>query len=308
MVARPESVPAARRFVCQALTRWGCEVLADDVCLCVSELVTNATLHSDSTYVEIDLGRKPGAVHLAVADTGMGSAEVLAQQPGLSDAVFDDLTADEAAATGRGMFLVSALATDWGIDELSTGKRIWAEFRPEPTGSEPSSAQVTRNPDRPTTVLNPEDWAVVRFVDCPAALLIAHDDNLAAYTRELHLIGTRLDEPSFRRLASVLDGYVAEHAANWDPARIVAHEAVQEGRELVDIQIMATRDVRNSIAFLRRLIAEAEALSQQGHLMTLPAAEPVQQLRDWFEGEFIEQIEDGREPVSWPDWLAGVRG
>jgi anti-sigma regulatory factor (Ser/Thr protein kinase) len=308
-------VPAARRFVNDALTGWGCEVLADDVDLCVSELATNATLHSGSTYFQLELEQQSGAVRVAVADTGMGSVEVLARQPELSDAFLDDLTADDASATGRGMFLVSALATTWGIDELPVGKRVWAEFGPESAGSsdsdgdgaDPTDARVTRSAERSVPALDPDDWAVVRFRGCPAALLVAHDDNIAEYTRELQLIGDRLAEPSFQRLGSVLAGYVAQHATNWDPAQIIAHEAVREGRELVDIDIVATRDIRESIRFLRNMVWEAEALSRQGRLMTLPAAEPVQRLRDWLEGEFLAQIEDEAEPLPYPDWLAGVR-
>ena len=310
MVAQPASVPAARRFVNDALRDWGCETVADEVALCVSELATNATLHSGSTYFHVELEERHGAVRLAVADTGMSSVDDLARQPELSDALLSDLSAEGTAATGRGMFLVAALASTWGIDELPEGKRVWAEFGRGSAATEPAdptAAHVTRHELRPAPVLDPAEWAVVRFHSCPAALLLAHDDNLAAYTRELQLIGNRLSEPSFQRLAAVLAGYVARHATNWDPARIIAHEAVRDGRELVDIDVLATREIRASIGHLRSLVGEAESLSRQGRLMTLPAPEPVQRLRDWLEGEFLAQVEDGAEPLPYPDWLAGVR-
>lgn len=308
MVAQPASVPAVRRFVNDALTGWGCETLADEVGLCVTELATNATLHSGSSYFHLELEERAGAVRVAVADTGMEPVDVLARQPELSDAFLDELTAEGASATGRGMFLVSALATTWGIDELPDGKRVWAEFHPEAEEEpDPTGAQVTHSPERPAPAMEPAAWAVVRFRDCPAALLVAHDDNLAEYTRELQLIGDRLAEPSYQRLASTLSGYVAQHAANWDPARLIAHQAVREGVELVDIDVLATRDIRASIGLLRALVGEAESLSRAGRLMTLPAPEPVQRLRDWLEGEFIAQVEDGAEPLPYPDWLAGRR-
>ncbi|HEX2174577.1 MAG TPA: ATP-binding protein [Nocardioidaceae bacterium] len=312
MVAQPENVPAARRFVTDALTDWGCGLLAEDIGLCVSELATNATLHSGSTYFQIELEEHPGAICVAVADTGMGSVDVLARQPELSDAFLDDLTDDDACTTGRGMFLVSALATTWGIDELPAGKRVWARFGPGPPASDdegttPTAARMTWSAERETPALDPESWPVVRFRECPAALLIAHDENIAEYTRELHLIGDRLGEPSFQQLAAVLAGYVEEHAANWYPARIIAREAVRGGRELVDIDVLATSNIRESIGFLRRLLWEAEMLSRRGDLMTLPAAEPVQRLRDWLEGEFLAQIEDGAPPLPYPAWLAGAR-
>ncbi len=37
---------AARRFVGEQLTRWGCSELADTASLCVSEIVTNAVFHA----------------------------------------------------------------------------------------------------------------------------------------------------------------------------------------------------------------------------------------------------------------------
>lgn len=316
LVAQPASVPAARRFVSDALDDWGCATLADDVGLCVSELATNATLHSGTSYFQIELEKRSDAVRLAVADAGMEAVDVLARQPELSDAFVEDLTADDASATGRGLFLVSVLAATWGIEELPAGKRVWAEFHPEDTvedaaevapAAEPTPAQVTHSTVREPPALDPDAFAVVRFRAAPAALVLAHDDNLADYTRELQLMGDRLSEPSLQRLASMLNTYVTQHSANWDAARIIVHEALREGHELVDVDFLATRDIRESLRVLRGMVGEAEALSRTGRLMTLPAAEPVQQVRDWMEGEFLAQIEDGAEPLPWPEWLAGVR-
>jgi anti-sigma regulatory factor (Ser/Thr protein kinase) len=311
LVAEPSNVPAARRFVDAALADWGREALAEDVGVCVSELTTNATLHSGATFFQLEVEQYDDGVRVAVADHGMGPVDVLARQPELSDAFLDDLTADDAFATGRGMFLVAALAHEWGIDELPSGKRIWAEFRLDAaatdTEAQPTAPYVSRTDEREAPVLDADRWAVVRFRCCPAALVIAHDANIAEYTRELQLIGDQLHEPSFQRLADVLGSYVADHAPNWEPALIQAHEAFQRGQEHVDFDVLADRDIRASIQFLRSLIGEAEALSRDGRLMTLPAPEPVQRLRDWMEAEFLAQIEDDAEPLRYPDWAAGVR-
>ena len=173
LVAQPPSVPAARRFVNDALAGWGRGTLAEDVGLCVSELATNATLHSGSTYFHIEIEEHAGAVRVAVADSGMGSVDRLARQPGLTDAFLDEVIVDDPSATGRGIFLVSVLATAWGIDELPAGKRVWAEFHPDDEATGSTGAHVTRSPDRPAPVLDPDAWAVVRFRGCPAGLLIA---------------------------------------------------------------------------------------------------------------------------------------
>lgn len=307
-MAQPPSVPAARRFVTDALATWGQSELVEDIGLCVSELATNATLHSGSSYFHLEVEEHAGAVRVAVADAGMGPVDLLARQPELTDAFLDELAADDPSATGRGMFLVSVLASSWGIDELQGGKRVWAEFHPDPSeATDRTEARVTRSPDRPAPDLDPAIWAVVRFRDCPAALLVAHDENIAEYTRELQLLGDRLSEPSYQRLASAMQGYVVEHAPNWDPARIMAREALGESQNLVDIDVTAPRDIRARLQQLRRLLWEAEALSDAGKLMTLPAPEPVQKLRDWLEAEFVAQVEHGADPVPYSEWLAATR-
>src|SRR5437868_1035569 len=55
----PESVTDARHFALTRLTEWGVPVLADDVGLVVSELVTNALRHSGRALK----GRPGGDVH-----------------------------------------------------------------------------------------------------------------------------------------------------------------------------------------------------------------------------------------------------
>lgn len=309
MVARPASVPAARRFVTDVLSRSGHRELVGDVGLCVSELVTNATLHSGAEFFEIDLDVGPGKVRLAVLDAGTSPVDVLARKPGLSDAFLDEISADDAATTGRGLFLVSALAAGWGIEELPSGKRIWAEF---PAGSEateptPSPPLVEHHPERPSQVVEPDAWVVVRFLGCPPGLVVAHDDNVAAYIRELSLIGDRIGHGSYRRLAKIFDDFIAVHAVNWEPARMLAHDAVREARDAVDIEITTSKNIRPRIELMRELLGECEALSEAGKLMTLPAPPPVQDLRDWLEEEFLAQGEQGLEPLPWPDWVRGVR-
>ena len=308
MVAQPASVSVARRFVDDALTGWGRQALVDDVGLCVSELSTNATLHSGSHYFEVELENVVGAVRVAVLDTGSGSADSITSRSEITDAFHDDLTADGAATTGRGMFIVSALADSWGIDELPSGKRVWAEFTPDDSGYETHAPRVTHR-EIPADVrfYDPDDWSVVRFLDCPAALLLAHDENLADTIRELRLVGVDADASPFRRIGELMAGHVQKHAVNWDAARLVALDAVRSGREYTDIDVLAPSDVSKDIRFLRALVNEAEALSEAGKLMVLPAAAGVQQVRDWLEAEFIAQAEHGHVPVPFREWVAARR-
>lgn len=304
MVAQPASVPAARRFVDDALNNWGRQGMVEDVGLCVTELSTNATLHSGSQFFEVELQNDADKVRVAVVDAGETPAESLATQIDFTDALLDEITPDLASTTGRGMFIVSALATAWGIEELPEGTRVWAEFADGDETYDARAPEVTHQGTATSPeMFDPRDWVAVQLRDCPVSLLGAHDDNLADATRELQLIGTSLQKPSFEELAGLLAGHVARHAVNWDAARIQAREALRNGRKFADIDVLAPRNVMDEIRFLRNLIWEIEALSEAGELLTLPAPPPVQRLRDWLESEFRRQVVDGLDPVSYLTWL-----
>ncbi|MFF3123011.1 ATP-binding protein [Streptomyces sp. NPDC057908] len=114
------SVPLVRQFVRQALIDWACDARADDVLLCVSELVTNALLHGvppgRGFRTHLYLEPADGVLRVEVHDSGDGEVSL----------------ADEGAAPdaegGRGLLLVAALADKWGVGERNPGKVVWCEF------------------------------------------------------------------------------------------------------------------------------------------------------------------------------------
>ncbi|MBG0821144.1 ATP-binding protein [Planomonospora sp. ID91781] len=94
----------------------------DDLLLLLSELVTNAVVHSDSgrtaggrVTVRLTLSpvSSPGAVHVEVTDDGSaaGAPAVRVPEPG------DD--------GGRGLWLVDLLATEWGCHRDEAGGSVW---------------------------------------------------------------------------------------------------------------------------------------------------------------------------------------
>lgn len=114
--ADPEGLSEARYALRQALRDWGMPELADDVELAAGELLVNALLHTDGGAVlTMEVLPEPvRRIRLWVKDRS--SVWPRRRTPG------------EAATTGRGLLLVDALATHWGVESRGDGKAVWCEF------------------------------------------------------------------------------------------------------------------------------------------------------------------------------------
>ncbi len=113
--ARPDQVGEARRFL--ALILDGLPA-AEDAILCVSELVTNAVIHSRSRRpggcFTVSAGIRPGdRLRIEVADQGGRWA-----QPVSTD-----------GQHGRGLLIVGRLARTWGVTgDPGAGRTVWFEI------------------------------------------------------------------------------------------------------------------------------------------------------------------------------------
>jgi anti-sigma regulatory factor (Ser/Thr protein kinase) len=133
----PESVAKARDTVRKALAEWGISALTDDVVLCVSEAVTNAVQHAHTPIRTVALvaWHSGSTLHVEVIDGDRHRPRRTvppetwpAAAPGQG----------RLRDTGRGIFLISQLATRWGVAPRSPGKRVWFEFDTDPLRREPA--------------------------------------------------------------------------------------------------------------------------------------------------------------------------
>ncbi|MCX3289967.1 SpoIIE family protein phosphatase [Streptomyces sp. NEAU-H22] len=110
----PQAVGHARRFARRTLRSWGVAVDYDAALLVVSELVTNALVHTDDK-VRMDLTLVNNRLRIAVADASPRSPVRPA-------------SIGWEATGGRGILLVEALSATWGTLPVSGGKQVWAEL------------------------------------------------------------------------------------------------------------------------------------------------------------------------------------
>lgn len=114
----PEAVRHARRFTRRTLRTWGVPSdTMDTALLVVSELVTNALVHTDG-QVRLDLSLVNHRLRLAVADTSPRSP-------------VKNTNVGWEATGGRGILLVEAVSEAWGTVPVSGGKQVWADVVPD---------------------------------------------------------------------------------------------------------------------------------------------------------------------------------
>ncbi|MFJ2025289.1 ATP-binding protein [Streptomyces sp. NPDC087897] len=119
----PRGAHLARRTVVRRLAEWGFAPVSDASCSVasvVAELAANAVCHGRlrgrNFHLRVDYEGPASRFRIEVSDAVLGRVP---EQPTLPE---DD------QETGRGLFLVEALATRWGWESRNpVGKTVWAE-------------------------------------------------------------------------------------------------------------------------------------------------------------------------------------
>lgn len=111
LAAGPTAAAAGRGQVLAAIRSWVVPVDADVAVLLTSELMTNAVRHEESGTVTLAIRCDRGRLRVEVHDTSRAMPV-----PGAAAA---------DAETGRGLMLVTSLATDWGFYRTPAGKAVY---------------------------------------------------------------------------------------------------------------------------------------------------------------------------------------
>ncbi|MEU6808491.1 ATP-binding protein [Streptomyces sp. NPDC046831] len=118
LAAHPGSPARARRLARARLSGWSvCEDTCETADLVISELVTNAVVHTASSRIVCELHDGDDVVRIAVRDQGCAPGEPYSSPRG-----------PEEEEHGRGLLLVDALCRAWGAQQDGPGLLVWAEL------------------------------------------------------------------------------------------------------------------------------------------------------------------------------------
>jgi two-component sensor histidine kinase len=113
---RAASVPEARRFVRHVLSEQSRDV-AEAAELMACELATNSVRHAETSFeLVIELQNE---IRIEVRDSGRGRPKVLS--PKLHD------------VRGRGLQIIDAMSSAWGVIPMDGGKAVWFTLMAHPS-------------------------------------------------------------------------------------------------------------------------------------------------------------------------------
>ena len=155
-----------------------------------------------------------------------------------------------------------------------------------------------------------DDLVTVRILGLPPLLARQSRAWFDELSREfLHLAhsdeAVRKDVPG--RLLALSDELRARFSTFTDSNTELAEEAAERGEDAIDLVFHVPAVAGPAAAELASLLDEAERYCAAGeHLLTLAAPPEVLAYRQWYVGQFVEQI-NGAPPVPFAEWCQ-VRG
>src|SRR6185312_14323996 len=233
--AHPAAVRGARTFVEREAIARGADGVVDDLALIAAELIANALQHG-TPPIQLVVSGDSHLIRVAVHD----SNPLPPVRP----------TVSTVNMTGRGLALVGALATSWGVDPIAgDGKTVWAELATTidltkvPSGTVDLDTLLASWPDAGATEV--EGRHTVVLGDVPTDLLLeakSHIDNLvrefslAATSAEL---GSDAPEHLARLIQTVVHGFAEARDAIKRQAIAAARRAEPRTRLNLNLPLSA---------------------------------------------------------------------
>lgn len=294
----PRSVPAARRFVRELVLAGGHERWVGDAQLAVSELCTNVVLHAHTAF-DVTVQVSADGVYVEVWD---------------DDPVLPARRVPTASSTtGRGLELLTAVATSSGVVAVGPAKVMWFclgttrpaqdvlldRWRERP---EEASEEASDEPASPAVDV------VLRSM--PAPLWLSAREHHNTLMREFSL---------YEQAAQATPGQVPARVVAADRARSLVLAALRaaSGGPSVDLRLAVRPEQAGWFKALREVLDQAEQLALSGALLAPPGPPEIIAVRHWAAGQVLAQLR-GVAPTPWTGpvelppasaarWAAGSR-
>ena len=275
----PTGLDEVRRLVAAAAEDAPADVVYDAQAVAV-ELVTNAWLHGRPP-AELRLDIRDEHLIVEVSDAGHGLPSV---QP-LSD----------VATVGRGLRLVAALSTGWGIHTHPDGKTVWASVALDQTA--PQQAWPEVDPDELLAAwpddAEDEPTFVVRLEKVPLEMLTAASAHIAEVVREMRVLlaGATPEEP----LPGGLSDMAAALEYDWGAGQHSLHQqmaaAEEAGLDEFDVELHLPATAAEPCRRFLAALDSADALSRAGQLLAGEEPPSGVAFRHWWVGSIVASLE-----------------
>jgi anti-sigma regulatory factor (Ser/Thr protein kinase) len=291
--ATPRAVRLAREWVAKVLAELGRPELVDSAELGVSELVTNAMLHSTPPVAVRVRGTREHP-RIEVADRSLVPPRLIA----LSDDEEDLLS-----TFGRGLSLVALHSAAWGsdLDPDGHGKTVWFEPVAEPR------EDVTVDGDLfdidETMALrhfaeDPEETIEIELRGMPVAAFRDLRRHYLELRRELRLLA--LTDPGRYPFAAELSDVALqveqERRQSQGVERLTLAEADNE--VWVDLVYVIPATAPATMGRLTDLMKRSQEFFESESLTYLSPTPRQQEVQEWYLGEFVRQGA-GEKPIPW---------
>lgn len=275
--AEPDAPARARSFLRAALALLPPDVVADAE-LVTTELVTNAQLHGAGPITVRASWAEP-CVLVEVQDSGRDLPVLPVQST--------------EAMTGRGLTLVAALSSAWGVRPVpdGPGKVVWAELGGTVDATGPDldvEALLAAWPDEQEPG---EPTFTVRLGEVPTDLLLDAKRHIDNVVRELTL------ERAGGAAASIVPGFSAlvetvtkDFAGARAAIKRQAVEAAARGDEQTELVLTLPASAADAGERYLEALDEADRCSRAARLLTLESPTLHRVFRTWYVQSLVDQL------------------
>lgn len=294
----PGCIRQARTWTATSLRALDREDLIEAAELGVAELVGNALLHA---HAPIRLRMRGTREHPRIEVTD-GSTQL----PVPYRATIED---DLLTTVGRGLGIVSMVATAWGAESVRGGKVVWFEPAAAIADRPHLEGDIVGADDAGSTDTDLADGVPVTLRQLPVSLYAAYQLQHQELRRELRLLALAHGDtyPIATSISRAIRAFEDQlRRASGLDALERALERDSNG-DSIDLTLVVPSDLPYTASRMVDMLELADTFCRSERLLSLATPPEQRTFRRWYLGEFVRQGE-GESPTPWSADLHAMSG